>query len=120
MKRCIATLFVALVALPSAAFAIPPEQVPRHPEPPPLVHPRVEGVVVGVDLRHLLRRLPYGVLCGAVCGVFRRGAHAALILSPADFDGELHGQYQYETVQYRKRGGTGWRAGVTDDAAETR
>ena len=37
MKRCIASLFVALVAFPSAAFAIPPEHVRRHWEPPPLV-----------------------------------------------------------------------------------
>jgi hypothetical protein len=39
VKRCIATLFVALVAFPSAAFAIPPENVHRHWGPPPLVHP---------------------------------------------------------------------------------
>jgi hypothetical protein len=39
VKRCIATLFVALVAFPSAAFAIPPEHVSRHWEPSPLVHP---------------------------------------------------------------------------------
>jgi hypothetical protein len=39
VKRCIATLFVALVAFPSAAFAIPPEPVRRHVEPPALVEP---------------------------------------------------------------------------------
>ena len=39
MKRCIATLFVALVAFPSAASAMPPENVHRHWSPPPLVQP---------------------------------------------------------------------------------
>ncbi len=43
MKRCIATLFVALVAIPSAASAMPPEHVRRHWEPPPLVHPESAG-----------------------------------------------------------------------------
>jgi hypothetical protein len=38
VKRCIASLFVALVAFPSAAFAVPPENVRHHWEPPPLVH----------------------------------------------------------------------------------
>jgi hypothetical protein len=37
VKRCIASLFVALVAFPTAAFAIPPEHVRRQWEPPPLV-----------------------------------------------------------------------------------
>ena len=44
MKRCIATLFVALVAFPSAAFAIPPEQDRGYPEPPPLVRPGSAGL----------------------------------------------------------------------------
>ena len=43
MKRCIATLFVALVAFPSAAAAVPPDYIRRHWEPPPLVHPESAG-----------------------------------------------------------------------------
>jgi hypothetical protein len=44
VKRCIATLFVALVALPSAASAMPPEPVRRHWAPPPLVQPERAGL----------------------------------------------------------------------------
>jgi hypothetical protein len=39
VKRSIATLFVALVAFPSAASAVPPDYVARHWAPPPLVTP---------------------------------------------------------------------------------
>jgi hypothetical protein len=38
VKRCIAALFVALVAFPTVASAIPPEDGTRH-TPPPLVQP---------------------------------------------------------------------------------
>ncbi len=43
MKRCIATLFVALVAFPSAASALPPEGIYRDDAPPPLVRPDNAG-----------------------------------------------------------------------------
>jgi MYXO-CTERM domain-containing protein len=37
VKRCIATLFLALVAVPATASALPPESVHRHWAAPPLV-----------------------------------------------------------------------------------
>jgi hypothetical protein len=43
VKRCIATLFVALVAFPAAASAVPPDYIREHSEPPPLVHPEGAG-----------------------------------------------------------------------------
>jgi hypothetical protein len=44
VKRCIATLFVALVAFPAVASAMPPEQIRRHWAPPPLVQPESPGL----------------------------------------------------------------------------
>jgi hypothetical protein len=39
VKRCIVALFIAFVAVPSAALAMPPENVRRHWSPPPSVQP---------------------------------------------------------------------------------
>ena len=39
MKRCLASLFLALVAFPSVTFAMPPENSGGHWSPPPLVQP---------------------------------------------------------------------------------
>ena len=55
MKRCITTLFVALVAFPSAALALPPEEIYRGDESPPVVHPESAGLAsrlpaVGTDV----------------------------------------------------------------------